>query len=78
MRNYLTTRVKTSLQALHATSRALARGARRGARGEEGAVTAEYAILLALIAVIAIAAMITLGFAVAALFTTGAGGVTGA
>ena len=75
MTNQWFAKTKTSLHALHERTRALCRGARRG---EEGAVTAEYAILLALIAVVAIAAMIALGFAVASLLQRGATGVPGA
>ena len=46
---------------------------RLAVRDEEGAVTAEYAILLALVAIAVIAACVVLGLAVAHLFDTGTG-----
>jgi Flp pilus assembly pilin Flp len=66
------TNVKTSLQALHATLRA-PRAGTRTLRGEEGVVTAEYALLLALVAMAGIAALVVLGIAVAHLIDTGTG-----
>ena len=66
------TNVKTSLQAPRATLRAH-RAGMRTLRGEEGVVTAEYALLLALVAMAVIAALVVVGVAVAHLFDTGTG-----
>jgi Flp pilus assembly pilin Flp len=67
------THLKTSLHALHATTRAHRAGA-RSLGGEEGVVTAEYGLLLALIAMAIVAGAVTLGLAVAGMFTTGTSG----
>ena len=70
----LVTHLKTSLHALHATTRAPRAGVRL-IGGEEGVVTAEYGLLLALIALAIIAGAVTLGLSVAGLFQTGASGI---